>query len=233
MGEPLALQVMAGTPQHEALNAAALVRQTPMGFVPQTDLPADESYERYIFHSKKCPVRGGTHDFFNGICWLQLPQTKQRLNALHVAELSAQAGKPTLRGPVRDAATVFDENAAFLLAPPAVAAQLWPALLAKDWQRLCVALRPLWQEAQLFLFGHALLEKLVSPRKGVTAHVFVLDVAITSIASLDSLIASALNAAHLSQKPFAPLPVLGVPGWWPANEDPAFYNDPKVFRVAP
>ena len=24
--------------------------------------------------------------------------------------------------------------------------------------------------------------------------------------------------------------VLGIPGWWAANEDPAFYADAKVFR---
>ena len=29
-----------------------------------------------------------------------------------------------------------------------------------------------------------------------------------------------------------PLPVLGLPGWWPANEAPAFYADPQVFRPA-
>ncbi|MFP5413283.1 MAG: DUF3025 domain-containing protein, partial [Gammaproteobacteria bacterium] len=23
---------------------------------------------------------------------------------------------------------------------------------------------------------------------------------------------------------------LGIPGWWPGNEDPAFYNDASVFR---
>jgi len=29
------------------------------------------------------------------------------------------------------------------------------------------------------------------------------------------------------------LPVLGIPGWWPANEAPSFYDDPAVFRPAP
>ena len=29
-----------------------------------------------------------------------------------------------------------------------------------------------------------------------------------------------------------PLPVLGIPGWWPANEDPDFYVDNRVFRPA-
>ena len=27
-----------------------------------------------------------------------------------------------------------------------------------------------------------------------------------------------------------PLPVLGIPGWWPANADAAFYQDARVFR---
>jgi cytochrome P450 len=27
-----------------------------------------------------------------------------------------------------------------------------------------------------------------------------------------------------------PLPVLGIPGWWPANRDPSFYADAQVFR---
>ena len=39
-----------------------------------------------------------------------------------------------------------------------------------------------------------------------------------------------LTAAELATKPFTPLPVLGVPGWWPANQDPAFYDDATVFR---
>nr|WP_265343094.1 MULTISPECIES: DUF3025 domain-containing protein [Burkholderia] len=29
---------------------------------------------------------------------------------------------------------------------------------------------------------------------------------------------------------FAPLPVLGVPGWCDANAEAAFYDDPAVFR---
>jgi hypothetical protein len=54
--------------------------------------------------------------------------------------------------------------------------------------------------------------------------------AISSIAELDGWIAADLNAGKLAGKPFAPLPVLGVPGWWPENEDFAFYADARVFR---
>jgi hypothetical protein len=83
---------------------------------------------------------------------------------------------------------------------------------------------------QLIIFGHALLEKLVSPRKAMTAHVFC---AQTHIRVLDDVvIAAALNAEHLATKPYAPLPVMGVPGWCMDNEDAAFYDDTTVFRAS-
>jgi hypothetical protein len=131
-----------------------------------------------------------------------------------------------VRGPARDALTVFDENAALLVAPDA----LWDALLAKDWQTAFITLRPLWQEAHLVLFGHALLEKLVYPRKPITAHVFRARPASNSIANLDVWLAATLSAPLLASKPFAHLPVLGVPGWWAENEEPGFYADTSVFR---
>ena len=46
----------------------------------------------------------------------------------------------------------------------------------------------------------------------------------------DGWLAARLTAADLATKPFTPLPVLGVPGWWPANQDPVYYDDATVFR---
>ena len=206
-----------------ALNAAA---PAPVQFVPQSALPPGEAYEHFIFHTRQCPSRDNLHDFFNGLCWHHFPQTKTRLNQLQAVQIAADGVQP-LRGPVRDALTVFDENAAFLIAPPA----LWEALRAQDWQRLFVTLQPLWAQAQLLLFGHALLEKLVSPRKPITAHIYCAQAAINSVVGLDVAIAEQLNAAHLGSKPFLPLPVLGVPGWCADNADPGFYADTQVFRM--
>ncbi len=221
-GQAVQQRLDAGAPLHEALNAQA---DAPLRFVAQAELPADAAYESYIFNSKQCPVRAGYHDFFNGICWIVLPQAKARLNALQAAEIAA-AGIQTTRGPVRDALTLFDENGAVLYAPPA----LWEALLAKDWQRLFITLRPLWDEARLLLFGHALLEKLVAPYKSITAHVYRANAPQGTLAGLDAWLAQELTAPTLAHKPFTPLPVLGVPGWWPANTNPAFYADTRVFR---
>ena len=197
----------------------------PVRFVAQSVLPAGTAYEQFVFDTCTVPTRNNLHDLFNGLCWMTFPHTKKKLNALQAAEI-AKGGVQALRGPVRDALTLFDENAAFLSAPQ----PLWDALLERRWQKLFIDLRPLWSEARLVLFGHALLEKLVTPRKPITAHVYRAQPAMNSIAELDAWIASDLNCERLAGKPFSPLPVLGVPGWWPENENFSFYDDSFVFR---
>ncbi|MDP2368398.1 DUF3025 domain-containing protein [Rhodoferax sp.] len=214
--------------QEQGLSCAAALNQSDhaqVRFVPQSSLPAGEAYEAFIFRTGRCPTRDGLHDFFNGLCWLRFPLVKRRLNQLHVAQIE-RTGIAPVRGPARDALTVFDENAAFLRAPDA----LWDALVNKDWQRVFGALRPLWRKAQLVLFGHALLEKLVHPRKSITAHVYRVHPATNSIADMDTWVAADLSAEKLASKPFAHLPVLGVPLWWQGNADLAFYADAAVFR---
>lgn len=215
--------------------ASAGSARTGMGeatphFVPHDALPPGEPYERFIFDTGGVPTRDNLHDFFNGLVWRRFPRTKRRLNALQAAEI-ARSGIGATRGPLRDALTLFDENGAVLDAPAA----LWSALVARDWHRLFVTERARWQEARLLVFGHALMEKLVAPRKPATAHVLVVPAGARSLslateASADAAIAAILQAAHLATKPFVALPVLGVPGWWAPNEDPAFYGDSGVFR---
>lgn len=199
-------------------------------FVPQSELPGGVAYEKHIFETGNVPTREGLHDFFNGLVWMRFPLTKRRLNQLQAAEIAQAGGVGQLRGPVRDALTLFDENAALLQAPDA----LWAALLARDWRRLFVELRPLWAQARVVLVGHALMEKLVNPYKSITAHVFRAPVPLAlgdDLVAWDAWLAERLHVEELATKPFTPLPVLGVPGWWAANEDPAFYGDVSVFRA--
>jgi hypothetical protein len=194
-------------------------------FVPQQALPAQQHYERFIFASGCCPVRPGLHDFFNGLVWLRFPRAKAAFNRLQ-AEAIGRDGVGGRRGPVRDAITVFDENGALLEAPAA----LWEALVQRDWHRLFVDLRPLWAQARLLVFGHALLEQLARPRKGLTAHVWQAQCPLLDLAAADAWLAAAATADALAAKPFTPLPVLGIPGWWPENVNFSFYDDSLVFR---
>jgi Protein of unknown function (DUF3025) len=235
-GEFAARQAHQDVPLFETLNQCLT---SPVRFVSQSSLPNGVAYEQFIFNSQQCPTRDGLHDFFNALCWEQFPRIKARLNQLQ-AEQIVEMGSANLRGAVRDALTVFDENGALFIAPP----ELWDALIAMDWQRLFVNLRPLWQQARLVPFGHALLEKLVHPRKPITAHVYIAQFTIKNIANelintpakiefysyLDALIAADLSAKKLASKPFAPLPILGVPNWWEDNGNPQFYDDEAVFR---
>lgn len=217
-----ALPDCSDTPVANALNTAC---RKLVQFVPQSSLPDGQAYEQFIFNTQTVPTRDNLHDFFNGLCWLTFPQTKRKLNQLQAGQLAIDGVQQT-RGALRDALTLFDENAAFLLAPQ----PLWDALIAKDWQQLFVELRPMWIDAQLVIFGHALLEKLTAPRKQITAHVYRAQPAINSIADLDAWMASDITVSKLAAKPFAPLPVLGVPGWWLENEKLSFYKDILVFR---
>lgn len=218
-GERVVARLEAGADLAQALNAEP---GSPVRFAPQSQLPPGTAYEQFIFETGRCPVRDGLHDFFNGLAWLRFPRSKRSLNRLQAAEI-ARDGITARRGPVRDAITVFDENGALLAAPPV----LWEALLARDWQRLFVTLRPLWDEARLTVFGHALLEKLAAPRKDLTAHVWCEP---APADGLDEWLAARLAGERLAAKPFTPLPVLGLPGWCAENVNFSFYDDSLVFR---
>lgn len=236
LGQAAAQQVLAGATVAQAFNALIAQGAAPdpgVRFAAQQDLPAGMAYESFILERGQVPTRDNLHDFFNALMWLYWPQAKRRMNRLHGAVVQAQ-GVGARRGPLRDALTVLDENGALLLAPDA----LCDALQARRWQRAFVQLRPLWQQAQLQIVGHALLEKLVQPRKAITAHVFVLPPSLHAQAMhaleasvvVDAALMAALQEDYVRSKPFFALPVLGVPGWCAQNANFCFYDDSLVFR---
>ncbi|WP_246190159.1 DUF3025 domain-containing protein [Pandoraea captiosa] len=207
----------------------------PLRFVAQENLPVATAYEAFIAATGGVPTRRNLHDFFNALIWLTFPRAKAALNARQAGAIATDGVQAT-RGATRDAATLFDENAVlFACSEPS----LGEALRAFDWHTLFVTRRADWGRAcEVQAFGHALLEKLVSPYKSVTAHAWIVDVPHDYFDApplqrrrwLDERIAPPLMSAPLSTRQFAPLPVLGIPGWWSANEDPAFYRDASVFR---
>jgi hypothetical protein len=225
----------------------------PVRFVPQDCLPAGTAYEAHIGATGCVPTRANLHDFFNGLVWQTFPRIKRELNALQAAQI-AQAGSGRSRGAARDAATIFDENAAVLVVRDgAPGRKLVDDLRAHRWRAALFDARALFgREVELWLFGHALMEKLVAPRKAITAHVHVLFVPPADADAdadaeadagpdffalpwdarrdrIDRELAGVLRAGGLTTADFTPLPVLGVPGWWP-HQDEAFYADQAVFR---
>ncbi len=235
-GEAACALLAQGLPVWRALQPLADAQALPWRFVPQQDLPEGMAYEQFIFETRCIPTRDNLHDFFNGLIWLRWPALKRRCNALQAGAI-AEAGVGARRGPLRDAVTVLDENGALLLAPAA----LCEALRHRRWRQLFIEDRALWQQARLLPIGHALLEKLVHPRKPITAHVLCVHTDGAQArppegagrAGIDAWLAGSewLQAGVLARKPFAPLPVLGIPGWCHENENFSFYDDSLVFRA--
>ncbi|MCL4183634.1 MAG: DUF3025 domain-containing protein [Burkholderiaceae bacterium] len=211
----------------------------PLRFV-EARLAAATAYECSIGESGAVPTRvhgpGMLHDWFNALAWLAFPRIKARLNRLHGEALAACAGSGTGRGALRDAATLLDENGAlFVCRDPSLAA----CLCCRDWRALFVDGRERFVVGGVTVrvLGHDLCEKLLAPYKAMCAHAWVVELPPDSPAgqcgdALDAMVATRLQPETLRVAKLCPLPLLGVPGWWPANADPAFYDDPVVFRRA-
>ncbi len=217
---------------HEAARGLHNHRGLPLSFVEQGQLPPDAAYEAFISDTGRVPTRDNLHDFFNALMWLAQPRIKQALNAIQAAELGRQNG--TARGRVRDAATLFDENAALFACSDAA---LIETLRRHRWRELFLERRVAFgSSAKVFLFGHALLEKLTAPFKAITAHAWVVSVEPAFFlldegeqrSLLDERVAQELSRG-LTSDDFTPLPVLGVPGW-SEGQDEGYYDDQAVFR---
>ena len=216
-------------------------------FVSQNALPAGEAYESFIGTTGNIPTRDNLHDLFNGSIWLTFPKTKALLNYYHMLEINQQ-GIGASRGRVRDTITVFDENGAILVTADA---SIGKALVDFDWQASLVAPRDKWDkpkqsnnhsQAAVYIFGHALLEKLLQPRKALCAHSIVINVTqdffalslSERISHLDKRAADYMEALlsqlDVTPRKLSPLPILGVPHYWAENANSSFYDDSQVFR---
>ena len=243
------LLCQAGSQWREAFHVAALRqglcnhRGQPISLIPQAVLPAGVPYEAWIGATGQIPTRDNLHDFFNALIWLTWPAVKARLNGLQANEITHQhltvnqtRGATTTRhrGGLRDALTLFDENAAIIVSSEPALLEL---LRSHCWDALFMAQRGAFgKHCEVFLFGHALLEKLIAPYKSITAHAWLVVVDADFFALeraekrtwLDRIVAARLDS-RMRPADLTPLPVLGVPDW-SMGQTAAFYGDVGVFR---
>lgn len=226
-------------PSHEQLNDAAMSRQIAnqagqaVRFVKQTKRLGQRTYEQQIGQDGWIPTRSENwHDFLNACVWLAYPRLKAAINAVHCAQPA-----DLIRSKASDAATVCDESGAILIGPDPRLAH-W--LRNHEWHKAFVTHRSLWDHHKLLVVGHAVLEKTLRPYPGMIAKVFYQPWPATVRApmsdppeGLDAVVAKRwLEGEFDTAAALFALPVLGVPGVDPANEDPAYYNNTQVFRPA-
>lgn len=218
----------------------------PIAFVPQDSLPNTTAYESHIAKTGNIPTRDNEHDLFNACVWLTFPKTKALLNEYQHQQIEHAGIKK--RTKLRDAITLFDENGAILVT---CESNISDALCCFDWQNSLVTPRAVWDipskptptaQAAVYVFGHALMEQLVEPRKPLCSHTWVILVSpgwfaqSTSerMCSLDELLKDSLqkqiDSDELHTRSYQPLPILGVPHFWDENANAEFYDDAFVFR---
>ena len=208
-------------------------------FVPSDELQ-DEPYELRIFNSGRVSTRPNNwHDLFNALVWTRFPGIKVAMNACHNHAWSEQ--QTGQRGPLRDALTLFDECGVILFSSDT---QILKSRSERRWSDAFLHQQFL-QKAGLCVCGHAMLEKYLSPYKAMTAKALLIQVSEAFMVQpredillgLDQWVSSEMLAGRLLQSPrcMAPLPLAGVPGWWPRDEQEQddFYRDFQVFRPAP
>jgi hypothetical protein len=203
---------------------------------------SDSDYEQRIYQTGEVSTREDNwHDLFNALVWSRFPRLKVAMNAMHFREQSVQRG--SVRGKRRDALTLLDESGALVIGSEMTALN---KLARHDWPGVFhtgIFQQPGAQtrgKLSLFLCGHALLEKFLQPYKAMTAQALLLRIQSSEIPrsrdglrlNLDQLLADALMNGQLFHSPaeLSPLPLMGVPGWWPGVQDDDYYSDSAVFR---
>jgi Protein of unknown function (DUF3025) len=209
----------------------------PVEFVPQ-EAKTDEPYETRVYARGKVLTRSHNwHDLFNALVWITFPRTKAAINRHHYREMLARQGEG-LRGTPRDVLTLFDEAGVIVASSED---ELGALLRDFQWKELFWQRRgELIQSMRFYVFGHSIYEKALQPYKGITAKSVIFDVPARELerplpqqlATLDARLAKYFGEpkALAATEAYAPLPVLGIPGWTADNEDETYYDDVQHFR---
>jgi len=217
------LNGMLGAPLHERSGVR-------LSFVEQTPALLDDGlhYEARIHDEGRIATRADNwHDLFNALMWMERRELKCAVNAAYVREAALPRTVPRTRP--QCALTHFDEAGAVVVLRDAGLLAPWDA---HDWHGLLWRARARWTAgATLVIFGHALLEHLLFPRALTVAKCVVVTGDVTPAAAR-RLVADRIDAGQLLRDPseLRPLPLAGIPGWYPHNLQENFYREAGCFR---
>jgi len=227
-------------PQMQAMlpEDARTLSGQPLMLVASEALSAS-GYEQRVFLAGEISTRKNNwHDLFNAMVWARFPRLKAAMNAVHCQQTGLQAD--SCRSRLRDAITLLDECGVIVASADREALL---ELAALDWDAAFRKRAACWpDDIRVFVCGHALLEKFLDPYKSLTAHAVLVWLDNSNhgrsredlLGALDLWLAEMLleGSRLLSPAALSPLPLMGIPGWWPGGvQDEPFYADRDVFRA--
>ncbi len=215
----------------------------PICFVPQISSASElvNQYEPRIYLAGEVQTRAENwHDFFNALVWITYPRAKAALNQLHFqGMLQAHRHKKMQRGPLRDAATLFDESGVVVISSDVLLIELLESFEWKElfWQQRAAVLTSM----KFFVFGHGLYEKALNPYLGMTGKGIIFKVEAecfdqptpTQLVMVDMMLEKFLSQYLHTTSNLVPVPVLGYPGWSTDNMDSSYYDNQRYFRPYP
>lgn len=211
----------------------ALRTQHSFTFVTQTK---DMKYDAEILELNRIPMRPNSwHDFFNNLTWLLWPQLKRSIMERIGIEIRRRTSNA--RTARQDLLTHLDECGIVLCSSRD---EIFDDVNNHSWKKLFFDTKDLLMTCEALIIGHGIFEKALSPYIGMTAKAIFISVQPDFFSKpyeekmrfIDNYLAAYVVSEDFPESPksLAPFPLLGWPGWWPANEDEAFFNNEKYFR---
>lgn len=231
--------VSASWPAVESLNDAMPRSDTRFVLQDQTLLDDGLHYEARIAEHGAVATRAENwHDLFNAMIWCGYPAIKRALNARQMAHIATMG--PSQRNRAQYALTQFDEAGvivcvrdANLIDVDVLGISLIDAWNRHDWVALFHQHASAWQNGGIRIaavIGHALLEHALVPELLLIGKCVVVQGDIDDAACV-AKVAGAIAEGSLLNDPqeLRPLPLAGVPGWYP-GQDAAFFAQAECFQ---
>ena len=234
-----ACQMPASLAQLNQLAASQLSRKLQF-IAQQAEMDtSSRGYEQYIYEQRQIPTRENSwHDSLNALIWLTFPQLKECLNQLQIEDFVFNSSKN--RTNRQNLLAHVDECGLIILIADE---NIYQAIVTHQWHDLFVSQREVYGSIwKIWPFGHGLLESMLQPFIGLTGKAILVKVSNhffamaqkEQIRQMDIFLAESLrsNTDLIQKSRLQPIPLLGVPGWYP-NQTSDFYANLAYFRPKP
>lgn len=217
-------------PPVDALNAAMPLADRR--FVAQEQALLDDGlhYETRIAAGRIATRPDNWHDLFNAAVWCRHPSLKRAFNARQCAHIATMG--PHERNRAQYALTQFDEAGVVVRLRDPSLLPLWDR---HDWPALFRERADAWRSgdiAVVAVIGHALLEMALVPALFMVGKALAVQGEHDDTTCVD-IVANAIREGAALNDPLElrPLPLAGIPGWYP-GQDATFYATADCFQPA-